>query len=90
MSPLMIGLLVTVAVLGGLAYWLRWSGHWAEGMEFLGETRSEMKKVSFPNRDEVVSTTIIVIITSFIFAIFLWLADLIILHGYDWVIRVLS
>ena len=90
MSPLMIGLLVTVAVLGGLAYWLRWSGRWAEGLEFLGETRSEMKKVSFPTRDEVVSTTIVVIVTSFIFAIFLWLADLIILHGYDWIIRVVS
>jgi len=90
MSPLLIGLLVTVAVLGGLGYWLVWSGRWAEGKEFLGETRSELKKVSFPTRDEVVSTTIVVIVTSFIFAVFLWAADLVILRGYDWIIRVTS
>jgi preprotein translocase SecE subunit len=90
MSPLLIGLLVTVAVLGGLGYWLVWSGKWAEGKDFLSETRSEMKKVSFPTRDEVVSTTVVVIITSFIFAIFLWLSDLVILRGYDWIIRVAS
>jgi preprotein translocase subunit SecE len=90
MSPLLIGLLVTVAVLGGLAYWLVQSGRWAEGLEFLGETRSEMRKVSFPTRDEVVSTTVIVIFTSFVFAVFLWAADFVILQSYDWLIRVVS
>jgi preprotein translocase subunit SecE len=90
MSPLLIGLLITVAVLGGLGYWLVQSGRWAQSKEFVGETRSEMKKVSFPTRDEVTSTTIIVIVTSIIFAVFLWLADLVILHGYDWIIRVTS
>ncbi len=90
MSPLLIGLLITVAVLGGLAYWLVQSGRWTQGREFVAETRSEMKKVSFPGRDEVSSTTIIVIVTSFIFAVFLWAADFVILHAYDWIIRVTS
>jgi preprotein translocase subunit SecE len=48
--------------------------------EFFSEVKSEMKKVSFPSRDEVVGTTIVVVITSFIFAVFLWLADLVILR----------
>ncbi len=90
MSVLWIALLVTVAVLGGLGFWLVQSGRWQLGRDFLSETRVEMKKVSFPTRDEVVSTTIIVIVTSMIFAVFLWLADIVILHGYDWVIRVTS
>jgi preprotein translocase subunit SecE len=47
---------------------------------FLREVRSEMAKVSFPSRDEVVGTTIVVLITSFIFAIYLWLADLVIVQ----------
>ena len=31
---------------------------------FLGEVKAEMKKVSFPTRDEVVGTTIVVLVTS--------------------------
>ncbi len=49
---------------------------------FLGEVRTEMKKVTFPSREEVVGTTGVVLITSVIFAIFLWIADLIIQRLY--------
>jgi len=48
--------------------------------QFLGEVKAEMKKVSFPSRDEVVGTTIVVLITSVVFAIYLWLADMIIVQ----------
>jgi len=47
---------------------------------FLREVRSEMAKVSFPSRDEVVGTTIVVLVTSFIFAFYLWAADLVIVQ----------
>ena len=47
---------------------------------FLGEVRAEMKKVSFPSRDEVVGTTIVVLVTSVIFAVYLWLADMVIVQ----------
>jgi len=47
---------------------------------FLREVKSEMSKVSFPSRDEVVGTTIVVLVTSFVFAIYLWLADLVIVQ----------
>jgi preprotein translocase subunit SecE len=56
---------------------------WNKAKEFLAETRSELRKVSFPTRDEVVGTTIIVIVTSFIFAVFLFLADEVIVYGYQ-------
>jgi preprotein translocase subunit SecE len=56
---------------------------WNKAKEFLAETRSELKKVSFPSRDEVVGTTIVVIVTSFIFAAFLFLADELIVYGYQ-------
>jgi preprotein translocase subunit SecE len=56
---------------------------WNKAKEFLTETRSELRKVSFPTRDEVVGTTIIVIVTSFIFAVFLFLADEVIVYGYQ-------
>jgi preprotein translocase subunit SecE len=47
---------------------------------FLSEVKAEMKKVSFPSREEVVGTTIVVLVTSVIFAVYLWLADLIIVQ----------
>ncbi|MCZ6507718.1 MAG: preprotein translocase subunit SecE [Acidobacteria bacterium] len=57
---------------------------------FLTEVRSEIKKVTFPARDEVVATTIVVLVTSFIFALYLFGADLLIVQGYQFIVRVLT
>jgi preprotein translocase subunit SecE len=54
---------------------------------FLAEVRTEMSKVSFPSRDEVVGTTLVVLVASVIFAVYLWLADLAIQQGYILVLR---
>ncbi len=82
-----IVLLVVVAALAGLGYWVWSAGHWKRGQDFVRETNIEMKKVSFPSWDEVQATTIIVIITSFIFAVYLWGADVVIHKGYEWIIN---
>ncbi len=58
--------------------------------EFLREVKAELKKVSFPSREEVVSTTIVVLIASTIMAIYLWLADLAILRAYQFTIGIFS
>ncbi len=50
---------------------------------FLKDVRSEMRKVITPTRDEVQSTTLIVIITVFIFAAYFWLIDNIIGRGIE-------
>ena len=42
---------------------------------FLNEVRSEMRKVWWPGWPEVQSTTVVVIITVFIFAGYFWLVD---------------
>jgi preprotein translocase subunit SecE len=63
---------------------------WNKAKTFLSEVRSEMRKVSFPSRDEVVGTTIVVIVTSFIFAVFLFLADQLIVLGYQGLVKVLG
>ena len=57
---------------------------------FLSETRSEVKKVTFPPRDEVLTTTVVVVITSVIFAFYLWVADIVIIKIYEGMIRVLG
>jgi preprotein translocase subunit SecE len=60
---------------------------WNRAKEFLSEVRAEMRKVSFPTRDEVVSTTIVVLITSFVFAVFLYAADSLIIWSYHHIVR---
>ena len=42
---------------------------------FLRDVRSEMRKVVWPNRADVQSMTIVVIVTVFIFAAYFWLVD---------------
>ena len=44
-------------------------------MEFLRDVRSEMRKVVWPSRPEVQSTTVVVLVTVFIFAAYFWLVD---------------
>jgi preprotein translocase subunit SecE len=57
---------------------------------FLKEVRSEMQKVSFPSRAEVISTSIVVCVTSAIFGLFLFVSDRVILEVYSWLFEVLG
>jgi len=61
---------------------------WTKAKEFLSEVRAEMRKVSFPTRDEVVGTTIVVLITSAVFATFLFIADRLIIWAYSGIVKV--
>lgn len=42
---------------------------------YLADIRSEMKRVTWPNRDQVQSTTVVVIISVFIFAAYFKIVD---------------
>ncbi len=44
-------------------------------LQFLREARSELKKVSWPAREEVTSSTIVVVVTLIVFSLFLWGVD---------------
>jgi preprotein translocase subunit SecE len=57
---------------------------------FLGEVRTEWTKVTFPSRDEVVGTTAVVLVTSVIFAVYLWVVDALIVQGYQQVVKLLG
>lgn len=49
---------------------------WIEGTRaYLREIRSEMKRVTWPSRDRVQSTTVVVIISVFIFAAYFKIVD---------------
>ena len=52
------------------------SGNWISRLQvFLGDVRSEAKKVTWPSRDEVRDATIAVIIASALLAVFIFGVD---------------
>jgi preprotein translocase subunit SecE len=59
-------------------------------MDFLKDVRAEMRKVVSPSRPEVQSTTIVVLVTVFIFAAYFWLVDTILGKGIESVLHNLS
>ena len=63
---------------------------WQRLKTFLREVVVETKKVTWPSRDEVIATTVVVIAASFIFGIFLYVCDLAFFRLVDWVIKLLS
>jgi preprotein translocase subunit SecE len=43
---------------------------------FLSEVRNELKRVTWPSRKEVYATTLVVILTSILFGVYLFVLDL--------------
>ena len=61
--------------------------------EFIRETRAELDRTTFPSREDVKNTTIIVIISVIFFAIYLFLIDqawTYILEALTWVVNKLA
>ena len=66
------------AVEGGMPGVIGWVPRkYGEGKAFLAEVRSELKKVTWPSKQEVRSTTLVVIATSIFFGFYLWGLDLV-------------
>jgi preprotein translocase subunit SecE len=62
--------------------------NWTEkARQFYADVRSEMKKVSWPGRQEVTGTTIVVIVSVFFFGFYLWIVDTLLTLGLDRVLR---
>jgi preprotein translocase subunit SecE len=55
--------------------------------QFLVEVWSELKKTTWPGRKEVYGTTVVVIVTVLICAVYLWVVDLILNAGMGAVFR---
>ena len=66
---------------GGITSW------WSNTRTFLTEVRNEMRRVTWPSRKEVYATTVVVILTSAFFGIYLWGIDLALSAGVAWLYR---
>ena len=61
------------------------TGWWNRSRTFLTEVRNELKRVTWPSQKEVYATTIMVIVTSAFFGVFLWVVDLALTAAVNWV-----
>jgi preprotein translocase subunit SecE len=57
---------------------------------FYNDVRTEMRKVTAPSLKEVQSTTIVVLITVFLFGLYFWVVDLVIGRGVDLIFNKLA
>ena len=62
-------------------------GWWDNARGFLTEVRNEMRRVTWPSRKEVYATTIVVIITSAFFGIYLFTLDVLLNAAVNWIFR---
>ncbi len=59
----------------------------AEFQEFLADVKGELKKVTWPGKQEVYSTTLVVLATTFFFGFYLWGLDLVFSRAASFVLR---
>ena len=59
-------------------------------IDFLKDTRKELNNVSWPGKREVTGTTIVVIAAVFFFGFFLFVVDIIVQNGMDYLLNAFS
>ena len=62
-------------------------GRFERARLFLSEVRNELKRVSWPNQKEVYATTVVVILVSAFFGLYLFVVDLGLLRAVSWIFR---
>ena len=66
------------------------TGWWGRARRFLTEVKNETARVTWPSRKEVYATTVVVILTSILFGLYLWGVDLILTRTIEWIYRTLG
>ncbi len=67
--------------IGGIRAW------WGNSRDFIAEVRNETRRVTWPTRREVYATTVVVILTSTFFGVYLWGLDLAFDRIVNWIFR---
>jgi len=60
---------------------------WRNGRTFLTEVRNELKRVTWPSRKEVYATTLVVILVSVFFSLYLAGVDMVLNYVVTWIFR---
>jgi preprotein translocase subunit SecE len=60
---------------------------WGNARTFVTEVRNETRRVTWPSRREVYATTVVVILTSTFFGVYLWGLDVAFDRIVNWIFR---
>jgi preprotein translocase subunit SecE len=71
---------------GGEGILSRPTAWWDRARTFLSEVRNEMKRVTWPSKREVYATTVVVILVSVFFGVYLWVVDIALASAVQWLI----
>ena len=61
-------------------------GWFGRARRFVTEVRAELGRVTWPTRREVYATTVVVILVSIFFGLYLWVVDLSLSSGIHWIL----
>ncbi len=50
-------------------------GRWQRFRQYVSDVRTEMRRVTWPSRQEIYSTTVMVILTTFFFGLYFFITD---------------
>ena len=62
-------------------------GRFERARLFLSEVRNELKRVTWPSQKEVYATTVVVILTSLFFGLYLFAVDQVFFNLVQWIFR---
>jgi len=63
------------------------TGWWGRSRRFLAEVRNETARVTWPSRKEVYATTLVVILTSIFFGVYLYGIDVLFSAAINWIFQ---
>ena len=63
------------------------TGWWNRSRTFLAEVRNELKRVTWPSNKEVYATTVVVILVSIFFGVYLFVLDFGLNNLVQWIFR---
>jgi len=60
---------------------------WIRLREYISDVRVEMKRVTWPSKQEIYGTTVMVVLTTFLSGIYFWICDMVFRNGVTKVLR---
>ena len=60
---------------------------WLQIQDYVSDVRTEMRRVTWPSKQEIYGTTVMVLITTFLFGVYFWLCDQTFSHSVSKILR---
>jgi preprotein translocase SecE subunit len=80
-------LIVWVAVIAAIFGYLWWQGHLVRLRTYVQETREELRKCTWPSREELKGSTVVVMISIAVLGLFTVGLDFVLTVGVRWIMK---